>query len=1002
MNDSGQSRKEATDRMEEVFHAKHKTRIGFWNVRTMYETGKLAQVTHEMRRYNLHILGISECRWTGSGRLRTNTGETVLYSGREDNHHSEGVAIILKKGVEKSLLEWKAINSRLMKIRLNGKQVNTTIIQCYAPTNDSAETVKDEFYEQLQAEVNNIPGHDMKIIMGDMNAKVGLDNTGYNRTMGKHGCGTMNENGERLVEFCSMYDFVIGGTLFPHRDIHKLTWQSPNGRDINQIDHLMINGTWRRSLNDVRVLRGADVASDHHLVLAVVKVKLRKAGRKTKSRQQFDIGKLRDPKVKTSFVTHVRNRFQLLSDQADTQQDTDVDSDLIDTKWEEIKQTYLKATETCLGFRKKDRKEWLSDDTWREIEKRREMRKQFLDAKSDRLKDRYKKQYREANKAVKRKSRADKRAYMEELGNQAEEAASKGDQGKLYKITKVISGKFRNTTDSPIEDKNGKLLTTEEEIEARWAEHFSEILNRPPPTVQADIQNMEVDLDINTDPPSKVEIIAAIKTLKNGKAPGHDNLNAELFKADPDLAADILQPLFADIWASKKIPVDWCQGIIVKLPKKGSLRNCSNWRGITLLSIPSKIMSKIIISRMTDAVDHLLRKEQAGFRKGRGCIDHIFALRNIIEQSTEWQRQLYINFVDFAKAFDSIHRESLWRILRAYGIPEELVLVIKSFYDNFTCRVGNSNYMFQVKTGVRQGCVMSTLLFNIAIDWVMKQTTKDQKRGLRWTIFSTLEDLDYADDLALLSHTHQHIQEKTSRLEKFSQQIGLKINQKKTELMTLNISNPTPVHVNGEDLPFTDEFTYLGSTVRSDGGAGKDISNRLNKARISFSMLNNVWRSQQYRAKTKLKIYQSCVLSTLLYGSECWRMTRNDLQKLSGFHTKCLRRILRIFWPNTISNEELYERCGQESMEDILMRRRWRWIGHILRKEADDITKTALHWTPEGRRKRGRPKNTWRRTVDSELTNLHQTWGSIQRMAQDRREWRAFVAALHARRHNGQ
>ena len=132
------------------------------------------------------------------------------------------------------------------------------------------------------------------------------------------------------------------------------------------------------------------------------------------------------------------------------------------------------------------------------------------------------------------------------------------------------------------------------------------------------------------------------------------------------------------------------------------------------------------------------------------------------------------------------------------------------------------------------------------------------------------------------------------------------------------------------------------------------------------------------------------------------RMTKKDLQKLSGFHTKSLRRILRIFWPNTISNEELYETCHQESMEDILMRRRWRWIGHILRKKADDITKTALHWTPEGRRKRGRPKNTWRQTVENEMTNLHHTWGSIKRMAQDRREWRAFVAALHARRHNGQ
>ena len=149
-------------------------------------------------------------------------------------------------------------------------------------------------------------------------------------------------------------------------------------------------------------------------------------------------------------------------------------------------------------------------------------------------------------------------------------------------------------------------------------------------------------------------------------------------------------------------------------------------------------------------MDQRLRQEQAGFRKGRGCTDQIFTLRNIIEQCTEWQRQLYFNYVDFEKAFDSIHRECLWRILRAYGIPQQIVLVIKSFYNNFKCRVGNNQSIFGVKTGVGQGCPMSALLFNLAIDWVMRQTTSDRLRGIRWTLFSTLEDLDFADDLALV------------------------------------------------------------------------------------------------------------------------------------------------------------------------------------------------------------------------------------------------------------
>ena len=167
MNGSGESREDATDGKTGVMSAKTKTKTGFWNVRTMYETGKLAQLTAELRRYNLHILRISESRWTGSGRYRTRTGETVLYSGLDDNKHHEGVAIILKKGMEKCLIEWKPINSRLMIVRMKGKHINTTIIQCYALTNDSEKQSKDAFYEQLQAELESVPRHEMKIVMGE-------------------------------------------------------------------------------------------------------------------------------------------------------------------------------------------------------------------------------------------------------------------------------------------------------------------------------------------------------------------------------------------------------------------------------------------------------------------------------------------------------------------------------------------------------------------------------------------------------------------------------------------------------------------------------------------------------------------------------------------------------------------------------------------------------------------------------------------------------------------
>ena len=147
------------------------------------------------------------------------------------------------------------------------------------------------------------------------------------------------------------------------------------------------------------------------------------------------------------------------------------------------------------------------------------------------------------------------------------------------------------------------------------------------------------------------------------------------------------------------------------------------------------------------------------------------------------------------------------------------------------------------------------------------------------------------------------------------------------------------------------------------------MRNRLNKARNAFMSLRSVWRSANYSTKTKLRIYQSCVLSTLLYGSECWRMTEHDLSRLASFHTASHWKILRIFWARKISNSELLKQTKQEDIRTLVTRRRWRWIGHVLRKGNNNIARIAMRWTPEGKRSRGRPKTTWRRTVEKGLTS---------------------------------
>ena len=983
MNSGTQTLREGITRKESLVHPRKQIRVACWNVRTMYAPGKAMEIDRAMDKFNIDILGVSECRWLGAGKVRLSSGSVVLYSGME-NVHERGVAVIIKSKHSGSLMEWEPVNERIIRARFFSRHIKLTVIQCYAPTNDASEEEKEAFYLALHDTTAQVPKHDMLVVLGDLNAKVGTDNKGFEESMGCEECGNMNDNGSLFRDFCQDNSLVIGGTIFPHKDIHKVTWMSPDGSTKNQIDHITITKRFRRSLIDVRAYRSADIGSDHELVLAKVRLKLCRQAPSRQREQRYEIRKLKDPKIAREFRLELRNRFQPLAD-----------LDGVEETWQEFKKGLDEASRKVLGLKERKRAVWISDESWEKIRERSRMKNKMNTTRSERLKDGMKREYRKLHRGVRYGLRSDKRKYLDGLAKEAEEAARRGEQGTLYAITRrITNSKFKRSV--PVRSKEGVRITSESGQIERWKQHFEEVLNLPGPQNAID-ETAKEELDINTEPPSVNEIIRSLKVLRNGKVPGIDNIQAEVLKLDVGITADALEHVFTRIW-KEVIPGDWQKGVIVKVPKKGNLEVCDNWRGVALLSVPGKVLCRIIIDRIKGGVDGMLRKEQGGFRTGRSCIDQIFVLRNIIEQCVEWNSPLFINFVDFRKAFDSVHRESLWNIMSVYGIPRKLITMVKLFYNNFMCSVeheGRYSEWFVIESGVRQGCVMSGFLFLLVIDWTMTTTTK-RRRGINWGRLQVLEDLDYADDLALLSATGKQLQLKTNELVRVSARVGLQVNTKKSKVMSVSPTTQQVISINGEELENVSTFTYLGSEINCEESSTADINCRIGKARSTFTMMRAIWASNQYSRGTKLRLYKSNVLSVLLYGAECWKVNKRDGDRLNAFHNRCLRRILKIFWPRIVTNVELHRQAGMPSATSMIRARRWEWIGHVLRKESSDDKRIALSWSPPGKRSRGRPKDTWRRMVEKERIEFGwSSWADVQ-LAKDRTEWRSFVRALCA------
>ncbi|KAH9595063.1 NineTeen Complex (NTC) component [Schistosoma haematobium] len=262
----------------------------------------------------------------------------------------------------------------------------------------------------------------------------------------------------------------------------------------------------------------------------------------------------------------------------------------------------------------------------------------------------------------------------------------------------------------------------------------------------------------------------------------------------------------------------------------------------------------------------------------------------------------------------------------------------------------------------------------------MKTSTSEGKRGIQWASRMQLDDLYFADVLALLAQSQQQIQEKTTSVAA----VGLNIHKGKSKILRYNTECTNPVTIDGEDLEDVKTFTYLGSIIDEHGGSDADVKARIGKARAAYLQLKNVWNSKQLSTNTKVRIFNASVKTVLLYGAETWRTMKAIIQKVQVFINSCLCKILRIRWPDTISNNVLWERTNQNPVEEEIRKKCWKWIGHTLSQAPNCVTRQAPIWNPQGQQKRGRPKNTLLREMEIDMRKMNKNWTELERKAQDR------------------
>jgi hypothetical protein len=460
---------------------------------------------------------------------------------------------------------------------------------------------------------------------------------------------------------------------------------------------------------------------------------------------------------------------------------------------------------------------------------------------------------------------------------------------------------------------------------------------------------------------------------------------------------------------------------------KGDARAPGNHRPISLLSIPGKVYATILLRRVSALVDHRLLDNQCAFRKGRGLSDASFVVRNVMRECVWHKQALFMAFVDLRKAYDCIPRDALWRVLSAFGVPSKLVALLVDLHTGTMAAVKlgrGTGAQFHIQCGVRQGCVIAPLLFNVFFDCVVRVALAAmpaecgvqlayQSQGELWprrpdapASCVTVNCMIYADDLVLMSRDQQELEAMLVTFDRVCSECGMTVNAAKTQLMCVCGGPPAavalapvraPVQLLGGAAEYVSSFKYLGGIVDATGTCDAEAAARARAAKGRFAQMQRVWNVQRMPLGLRMQCYNAYVLPVLLFGAETLSLTTVQEKKLQRVHNGFLRQLMFVRNVDRVQLAHIYCCCRTVCLSEHLSACRLRWLGHVLRQEHGRLPHVALHSKlHELRNKCGKPPMAWRHCAERDLRahGLPVRAASLSALCADKPGWRAMLYRL--------